>query len=100
MTKATVDVVGKQIFINGQEVEVTPDSMFVTGIDELDKPLVVHVALVVEDLTIQRKAEPENLVEKFVDWSGNEVIVKNGDAVTDQVEKIIHAGDSGPDLAG
>ena len=81
MTKATVDVVGKQIFINGQEVEVTPDSMFVTGIDELDKPLVVHVALVVEDLTIQRKAEPVEGPEDAVSNKVAEIIEADRDLV-------------------
>ena len=80
MTKATVDVVGKQIFINGQEVEVTPDSMFVTGIDELDKPLVVHVALVVEDLTIQRKA-PVEVPEDAVSNKVAEIIEADRDLV-------------------
>ena len=81
MTKATVDVVGKQIFINGQEVEVTPDSMFVTGIDELDKPLVVHVALVVEDLTIQRKAEQVEVPEDAVSNKVAEIIEADRDLV-------------------
>lgn len=79
MTRATVDVVGKQIFINGQEVEVTPDSMFVTGIDEPDKPLVVHVALVVEDLTIQRKAPVmQGLADDVVAERVTEIITKVG----------------------
>ena len=52
-----------------------------TGIDELDKPLVVHVALVVEDLTIQRKAEQVEVPEDAVSNKVAEIIEADRDLV-------------------
>ena len=81
MTKAIVDGVGKQIFINGQEVEIQKDSLFISGADDLDQPLVVHVALVVEDLTIQRETEPVEVPEDAVSNKVAEIIEADRDLV-------------------